>query len=146
MIKEDNVFCHAGNPKNKVDRKSVGKWITFGKLEIIISLFNKLAPLTDSGNIYQMKYTHKKDYLADPFPNDLPMICIYADDKTKQNTLKEINNVISSKKKYQKLSELFWKYNSEIKKDWEKGGKLREKYERELGLKIFLNDPFNSKK
>jgi len=120
MIRKDKGWVWSINKDNQLeDRLSVGKWITFGSKEFMEDVFPKIDQLVESGKIYQAKYAHRENKDTDPFWQNQPVLCVYADDLTKEQTLQEIRAL--------GIRPSEWKYDSQTRLDWQPGGGLYEK-------------------
>ncbi len=119
-MRKDDCFVWSINQLNKIDKKTVGKWIIWGPKSFIESIFPKIDELVMKGDLYQAKYTHRenKDKKVDPFCNKEMMMCVYADDKTKENTLKILTAL--------DIKPVSWKYDKQTERDWKPGGRLFE--------------------
>ena len=118
MIIKKSCFTWSINPSNKIDRKTVGKWIIWGSKEYIETLFFKIDKLVEKGLIYRAKYAHRENKDEDPFWYKEPMMCVYADDKTKESVLKILKRL--------GVKRTTWKYDKQTEKDWQLGGRLYE--------------------
>jgi len=136
MIEETNCWVWSNNPNNKlVEESSKGKWIITGSLTYMRRVFPKVDTLVEQGKIYGAKYSHKKNLPLEPLPYNKPVMCVFADDQTKDTTLEELLKIGI------KPSE--WKYGYETKEDWKPGGKLYE--ESQLQRTVFLLEALQNK-
>lgn len=136
MIAEDNVWVWSYNKENEFqDKDSCGKWTLTGTVDYFLSVFGSIDELVNKGDIHMAKFSHRKHLFYDSLPYNDPVLCIYADDLTKDRT-------------YDLLQELGiepeeWKYDSDTKKDWEKGGKLwKESYRQRTLFLLELSEKF----
>lgn len=127
MLDKTYVWIISYNPDNVIDWKTSGKWIVKGKH--FKSIFREIDKLVGMGIIYKAKYTHKEFPERDPLPFEKPVLCVYADDKTKESTYNELLNL--------GLYPEYWKYNSETAKDWAEGGDLKKKSENQREYFIY---------
>lgn len=130
MIKKDEVWVGSINSENELeDSSSAGKWIVNGSKEYMKTIFPKINRLVNMGRVYRAKYSHKENKDEDPLQYHEPVLCVYADDKTKTKTLEEIMKlgIIPAK----------WKYEYEIRADWQQGGQLYEESQKEKLRLIF---------
>jgi hypothetical protein len=117
MISKDNTWLYSQNAHNiLMDERTKGKWIREGKLSKRDIM--TLDALVEQGAIYSAKYAHKEQPDRDPLPFSPPVLCVYADDGSKERT-RELLQTIG-------LQPLFWKYNWETIRDWQPGGELYE--------------------
>jgi hypothetical protein len=135
MIKRTNVWVWSYNINNKPkDVSSEGKWLIEGEVEEFKRIFPYIDFLVDKGTIYRAKYTHKECPAEDPLPLSSPILCVYADDKTKDRVKIELLNL--------GLKPEVWKYEKDTRKDWEVGGELRERSKLEKMVQAFEADAF----
>ena len=123
MASRYGLWIVANNPKYQSDSSSCGKWVVEGSLEKIRMIFPALERLVGEGKIPTVKYSHKEDLENDPFPYSPPVMCVYADDRTKEKTLEELTKL--------GIKPTGWKYDQETIADWEEGGKLYEESKRQ---------------
>lgn len=119
MIEKNYVWMISSNPNNIIDTSTAGKWIVKGKN--FRKIFKDIDKLVNQGIIYKAKYTHKEFPWHDPLPLEKPVLCVYADDKTKESTYNEMLKL--------GIEPVFWKYNAETANDWSENGKLKQKSE-----------------
>ena len=123
MIVKDEVWVWSFNKNNKLkDPSTLGKWIVWGSKEFMEKIFPKINDLVDRGIIYRAKYAHRENKDADPFYDKKPVLIVYADDKSKQKTLKVLKEL--------KIEPVRWTYESETEAAWRPGGKLYEEAKR----------------
>lgn len=129
MIKKDNCWIWSYNPLNSlspnlIDKKSVGKWLIYGSKEYMEKIFPLIDELIDNGQIYKAKYSHRenKNRDLDPFYDKTPVLCVYADDNTKEATKKFLMKIGVLPKT--------WKYDSQTIEDWLPNGKLYQEVKR----------------
>ncbi len=134
MIKRDNCWIWSYNPLNSlkpklIDERSVGKWLIYRPKEYMEKIFPQIDKLIDDGQIYEAKYSHRenKNRDLDPFYDRIPVLCVYADDKTRESTKKCLIKIGVLPKT--------WKYDSQTREDWLPNGKLylefKRKYEQD---------------
>jgi len=130
MLNTGDLWINSYNPKNKPSNKDTeGKWIIRGEKTLLNKLFDKINKLVDKGKINSAKYNPKENLKTDLLPYWKPVICVYADDDSKDEVKKILENLGAE------VSE--WKYNSQTEMDWSVGGKLYREYE-EQRARYFL--------
>jgi hypothetical protein len=130
MIRKDKVWMRSGNENNSLeDRASCGKWVIYGTQDELRKVFPKINSLVDQGRIFQAKYSHRENPEHDLLPNHPPVLCVYADDKTKDKTREEL--------KLLGLEPAFWKYDYETREDWKPGGKLYQEMELAILIRLY---------
>lgn len=117
MISKDYIWLRSYNPDNQIDHSTAGKWILHPRS--FKRLFKKINELVDKGTIYGAKYTHKEFSEKDNLPYDKPVLCVYADDKTKGSTYEELVNLGIFPER--------WKYERETLEDWKESGYLAKR-------------------
>lgn len=119
MIKKDKIWVWSYNLNNKLqDEKSVGKWLLNAKLDYFVKIFNSIDTLVENGVIYRAKYSHKERIDLDPLPLSPPVLCVYADDLSKESTLQELLKL--------GIKPISWKYEYQTTEEWKPGGLLFE--------------------
>lgn len=104
MILERNTWIFTLNKKNELKNPNTsGKWLIFGKEKYLKLLFKDINNLVDKGKIFQAKLSKF------PSKNQTLVICIYADDTTKEPTWKELEKLRCKKRN--------WKYDSQTKEE-----------------------------
>ncbi len=126
MLLEDDQWVWAYRPENTADKETIGKWVLHGKVRALRRTFEDISSLVEDGLIYRAKYTHKK-HKDDPLYSWEPVLIVYADDATKEDTLALLHRL--------GLQPVEWKYDRETDEDWKPGGKLHEAALRERRLK-----------
>ncbi|MFH1331743.1 MAG: hypothetical protein ABIH63_00470 [archaeon] len=124
MIMGGAVWAYSYNPKNRLkDKNSCGKWVVRIPLDQIDEFFSKVNNLVLEGKVYAAKISHKRYPNNDPLPHFLPVLCVYADDVTKDSALKELLKI--------GIKPSFWKYDWQTNDDWKPGGILYEESKRQ---------------
>lgn len=121
MIKKDDCFVWSINLLNEIDKKTVGKWIVWGSKSYMNSIFPKIDEMVLKGEIYRAKYAHRENKEIDPSWNKEPVMCIYADDNTKDKTLNLLREL--------NIKPVSWKYDEQTRQDWKPGGRLSNQAE-----------------
>ena len=120
MIKTTDVWVWSYNLENEqLDTLTKGKWLVYASLDHLASVFQSVDVLVERGAIYMAKYSHKQNLYLDPFPLSEPVMCVYADDRTKADVRLELLNLGVMPDR--------WKYESETKDDLSEDGELRRK-------------------
>jgi len=141
MIGKDESWIWAYNEKNELeDISTTGKWLYWASLGVMEEKFPRINDLVDQGIIYRAKYSHRENEEVDSFWHKDPVLCVIADDTSKERTLNELHKL--------GIKPVRWKYNSETKVDRAPGGKLYKKARIVLELKILLSEyqEFRSRK
>lgn len=130
MIRKDLVWVRSGNDSNSLeDRASSGKWVIYGTLREFKEAFPKIDLLINQGRIFRAKYSHRENPEHDPLPDHPPVLCVYADDLTKEKTREELQLL--------GLEPAFWKYDYETREDWKPGGKLYQEMELAMLIRLY---------
>jgi len=125
MILKDACWVWSVNLENKLeDSDSVGKWLFWAPKPYLVEVFPKIDALVEEGKIYKAKYAHRGYPTTDSFWNGNPVLCVYADDNTKDTTLTELSKL--------GVNSVEWKYDSQTKIDRKLGGVLYKKSERAI--------------
>jgi hypothetical protein len=94
MIEKEDYWTWSKNPMNQLDDPStVGKWIFVMPLSEVEEIFPQIDELVEDGVLYKAKYPHQEhaDYDFNRFP--LPVVCVYADNYSKEETLRVMNDL-----------------------------------------------------
>ena len=94
MIEREDYWTWSRNSMNQLeDPSTVGKWIFVVPLSDVEEMFPKIDELVEEGILYKAKYPHQEhpDYDRGRYP--LPVVCVYADNSTKDSTLKLMNSL-----------------------------------------------------
>lgn len=125
MLKIDGECLWSINGDNMLARpESVGKWYfrTTG-LSQAMDLIFRIDRLVETGTMYRAKVYHRLYPEKDPFYAVKPVICLYADDDTKERARKLVMALGINTRPV-------WKYDSQSRIDWAKGGRLYIKVQR----------------
>src|SRR3989344_9486019 len=94
MIERGDYWVWSVNDDNELeDPDTVGKWIIVAPMRIIKNAFQSINELVETGEIYKAKYPHQQhpEYDWDRYP--LPVLCVYADNTTKDRTLELLKDL-----------------------------------------------------
>lgn len=94
-------------------------------------MLHSIDALVDKGTIFRAKYSHKENPFHDLLPENPPVLIVYADDMTKNQTLEELTNL--------GITPSCWKYDLETDEDWKINGKLFQESERQR-LRLFIRE------
>jgi len=88
MIDRDYFWIWSYNEENECDRDTLGKWCVITDVATLEKFFPAIDDLVEEGKIYQAKYSHQNnpDYDLVSYPD--PLLCVYADNDTRDKTLK----------------------------------------------------------
>jgi hypothetical protein len=108
--KKVGIWMKCINHDKKIDISTEGKWIIHGKLKYFKKIFPEIKALVDQGVIRGAKYKHEENILLDFFPYSESVLCVYADDYTKELVFRELETI--------GLKPERWKYDSETAEEW----------------------------
>ncbi|MDP3734697.1 MAG: hypothetical protein Q8R37_05705 [Nanoarchaeota archaeon] len=132
MITKGNCWVWSIREENKLaDSSSSGKWLLSGSVEYLATLFHSIDQLVEKGTIFRAKYSHKENPWHESLPENPPVLVVYADDTTRDQTLEELAQL--------GITPSSWKYDAETDKDWENNGKLSQESERQR-LRLFFRE------
>lgn len=110
----------------KLDRTTCGKWIVKGNAKDLFEYLSDIDKSVEKGELYGAKMAHRVFPDCDVFHDDEPVLCIYADDSSKERTFKILKRL--------GIKPNIWKYDFETAIDWSPEGVLRNIARRKMRL------------
>lgn len=135
MLHKTKIWTWSYNPNNIDTNSSSGKWLITNSTKYFKDIFPKIDFLVNDGVIFRAKYSHKENLDYDPLPFSEPVMCVYADNSTKDSTLEELVKL--------GLKVDSWRYDSETRLDWKQGGKLYEESKKQRLVYLLDQYQFN---